>query len=408
MFFVAVFLINEMLVLGEELLSNRVPLRYVLRLIVFSVPLILTFAVPFGTLVAALLFVGDIRENLELLAMQAAGFAPFRVLFSLLLIGALLTTLSFVTGDVLVPAGNIEFNRLYRRVLLGNILVELRANAANRREDMVIVTGEREGPGFRGVVIIEETEDLEKRVIVGDTLRSGETGERWDMVSLALEGVLEHTVGDDEEGDYAYTRAESMEYNIAVVGMTDTLMEVSAYEQSTVDLWRMIGAEREAVQERRRRHSRAAAALAYGLLLEIVVAADAVTRAPAEDRASRLALERERLHERYWAGAQAAGPTDDYDLRNYLFEFHKKLATPAACTVFTILAWCTGSLRSRSGRAYSLLVGGTVSAAYWGMLVVAQRIALLDRGFPPAVMAWLPDLVIMVLAATLAARRSWP
>ena len=336
MFFVAVFLINEMLVLGEELLSNRVPIRYVLRLIVFSVPLILTFAVPFGTLVAALLFVGDIRENLELLAMQAAGFAPFRVLFSLLLIGALLTTLSFVT------------------------------------------------------------------------LRSGETGERWDMVSLALEGVLEHTVGDDEEGDYAYTRAESMEYNIAVVGMTDTLMAVSAYEQSTVDLWRMIGAEREAVQERRRRHSRAAAALAYGLLLEIVAAADAVTRAPAEDRASRLALERERLHERYWAGAQAAGPTDDYDLRNYLFEFHKKLATPAACTVFTILAWCTGSLRSRSGRAYSLLVGGTVSAAYWGMLVVAQRIALLDRGFPPAVMAWLPDLVMMVLAATLAARRWWP
>ena len=94
------------------------------------------------------------------------------------------------------------------------------------------------------------------------------------------------------------------------------------------------------------------------------------------------------------------------ELRNHLFEFHKKLAVPAACLVFTLFALPAGFLAPRSGRAYGLLVGMIMAALYWSLLVSAHSGGLRHQ-FAPALAIWAPNLVVLALSGVLYGLWRW-
>ena len=130
-------------------------------------------------------------------------------------------------------------------------------------------------------------------------------------------------------------------------------------------------------------------------------------RIPQRPRARRCcSSERERLSAEHRRLTAAAEPAPDRDLRNHLFEFHKKLAVPAACLVFTLFALPAGFLAPRSGRAYGLLVGMVMAALYWSLLVSAHSGGLRHQ-FAPALAIWAPNLVVLVLSGVLYVLWRW-
>ena len=83
------------------------------------------------------------RKNVdnEILIMK-----PVKSLVGPMYIPTLLTgpgnfSFSFFANDVLVPAGTIEFGKLYRSILLTTPALELRSHSVKRFKDTVIVTG---------------------------------------------------------------------------------------------------------------------------------------------------------------------------------------------------------------------------------------------------------------------------
>jgi len=141
LFFFFLFFLNQILVMAEEIFSKKVPIWDVLRLIVFSLPIVIAFSFPFGSLVGALMAVGRLSSDNELLAFGTLGVPPRQLLFPMLLLGLAFSSVSFVMNDYFLPLGNLRFAEVYRRVLYSNPGLELEPYSVKRYENTTIITG---------------------------------------------------------------------------------------------------------------------------------------------------------------------------------------------------------------------------------------------------------------------------
>ena len=132
-----------------------------------------------------------------------------------MLLGGVFSGLSFATNDVLLPAGTIEFNRIYRRILYSNPGLELEPNTVKHFEDSSIVTGDVSGDVLSDVTIIDRDDSGRQRVITAAHVRLRESGQQAGVISLQLSNVFTHLIGADP-GDFEYIRAAAMEYHIVL------------------------------------------------------------------------------------------------------------------------------------------------------------------------------------------------
>jgi lipopolysaccharide export LptBFGC system permease protein LptF len=100
--------------LSDALFSRGVSAAALLRLLSFKLPYILTLAAPAGVLLATFLALARLASDRELLAFQALGYSLRRLLLPFLGFGLMVSALSFVFSEFVVP--NAEAS--YRRELL--------------------------------------------------------------------------------------------------------------------------------------------------------------------------------------------------------------------------------------------------------------------------------------------------
>ena len=67
-FFFFVFFVNQILLLAEEILAKKVPIVDVIVLLVYYLPYIVSMAFPFSALVGALMAIGRLSSDNEILA----------------------------------------------------------------------------------------------------------------------------------------------------------------------------------------------------------------------------------------------------------------------------------------------------------------------------------------------------
>ena len=125
LFFFFIFFVNQILLIAEEILSRNIKIFSVLRLLFYSLPVIISFSFPFGSLVGALMAVGRLSSDNEVLAFQACGIPYGRLLYPLAILGILFSAGSFIINDIFLPLGTIKFSQLYREILYSNPELEL-------------------------------------------------------------------------------------------------------------------------------------------------------------------------------------------------------------------------------------------------------------------------------------------
>lgn len=393
LFFFFMFFVNQILLLAEQIISKRVPLWDVIRLILYSLPQFMLLSFPFGTLVGTLMAVGRLSSDNELLAFQSLGVPSSRLLIPLVLLGCLFTAASFLIYDYLLPMGNIQFSALIRRLIYTNPTVELEPWSVKKVDNTVIVTGDVEGNTLRNVLIIDKTADDDRRIITARKASLRESAQR-DVISLELDDVFTQQGYAKEEGDrYDYTVARSMVYNILLknIAATVSLGALGPSQQSSADVWREIEAKK-AVQEKRERDRDAQVrSMAFALAQELRASRAAVARVPAQLEVKRRGLESLQRD----LSVRRAADLSDRSLQNYLLEFHKKFSIPAACLVFALFAFPVGRVARRSGRTVGFGIGLFVAIFYWGLLYAGNNLGV-RMGFPPALSMWLPDIVVLL------------
>ncbi len=395
LFFFIIFFINQILVMAEEIFSKRVPFWDVIRLIIFSMPIFIAFSFPFGSLVGALMAVGRLSSDNEILAFQAAGISLSRVLLPLLFLGIIFSAASFITNDYFLPSGNIKLGKIYRKIIYTNPAIELEPYSIKRYRNTVIITGAVNERTINNITIIDRTSNRDKRIILAKNARLEKENKQQGVVSLNLSDViiLEIKRGNPESFDYA--TSGSLIYNILMKNISYSIGSIGPAEMSSVDVWKQIMKKKKELELRIENNKIKIEELRYRLRLTIKKVLDlrydsTITK---KDENEIILLYKELKKEK-------SRKITDRTLRLYQLEFYKKFAIPIACFVFILFAFPTGLLARKSGRTVGFGIGLIVSVLYWSLLFVGHSLGI-RMMLPPFLAIWIANFTVLILGSFL-------
>jgi lipopolysaccharide export system permease protein len=380
LFFFFIFFVNQLLLMAQEILAKRVPFTQVALLILYSLPSIVAMAAPFASLVGTLMTVGRMSSDNEILVMLSAGFSYMSIFAPALAVGILISLVSFFANDVLLPAGTVQFTRLYRRILVSTPALELEANSVKRFKNTVIVTGNVAGSAIDNVLIMDRTGEGERRLIMANKAELKDGGRQG--LSLDLDGAFIQASKEIVREDYDYASSESLRYWVPQEDLIQAVSSVGPREMSSTDVRAEIRAKEkeqgELLNESFRRIT------ARSLELE-----GSLRRGPGGEEWNR----RENLFNAFARETEGVlSIKKDRNILIYWLEYYKKFSIPFGALSFVFLAVSLGLLAKKSGQTVGFIFGLLIAVIYWALLLGGQTMGI-RLGYSPFWSMWLPNIL---------------
>ena len=392
LFFFFIFFVNQLLLMAQEILTKRVPFNQVALLVLYSLPSIIAMAAPFASLVGTLMTVGRLSSDNEVLVLLSSGLSYRNIFLPALVVGLLISIMSFVANDVLLPAGTVQFSRLYRRILVSTPALELEANSVKRFKDTVVVTGNVTGNAISDVLILDKTGDGERRVIMARTAELKDGGAQG--LSLDLEDAFIQSSKEMARRDYDYGSSGFLRYWVPQEDLIQAVSSIGPREMSSTDVRREIRVKEENLRSRLdQRYSRA---LNHALSLE-----SAMRKGPGDIEWNRRANYAQSFLRETEA---AAALQNDRSLLVYRLEYYKKFSIPFGALSFVFLAVSLGLLAKKSGQTVGFIFGLLIAVVYWALLLGGQTMGQ-RLGYSPFWSMWLPNILALSVAIVMGLAR---
>jgi lipopolysaccharide export system permease protein len=389
LFFFFIFFVNQLLLMAQNILARHVPSSQVALLVLFALPSIIAMSAPFASLVGTLMTVGRLSSDNEILVMLSSGLSYRNVFIPAITVGIVVSLLSFFANDVLLPAGTVQFNRLYRRILSSSPALELEANSVKKFKNTVIVIGNVTGTSIGNVLILDRTSDGERRVIMANNAELKDAGKQG--LSLDLNRAFIQSSKEIAREDYDYASARFLRYWVPQEDLIPVLQSVSPREMSSPDVLREIRTKRANLEKRldEKRNKITAQALALENILRAGPTGESWNR-----RTSLLAA--------YQREAQSLRDMGkDRSLRLFILEFYKKFSIPFGAFSFVFLAVSLGLMAKKSGQTVGFIFGLLIAVVYWALLLGGQTMGTRFSTNPFWSM-WLPNILALSIGIFLA------
>jgi lipopolysaccharide export system permease protein len=392
LFFFIIFFVNQLLLLAQEILTKRVPAGEVILLVFYALPTVVALSAPFASMVGLLMTVGRMTSDNEILIMLSSGLS-YRVIFlPALAVGIFISLFSFLANDVLLPMGTIQFNRLYRRILVSTPALELEANSVKRFKDTLIVTGEVSDNSIKNVLILDRTGGGERRIILAKNAELRDRGR--EGLSLDLDTAFIQSSKETARMDYDYASTSSLRYWVPQDDLIQAVSSITPKEMSSADVLKEIRVKSAALNilMEERLNKAGSAVMHYEQTLR---------RGPGHEswnlRDSQLAeLQREFLTYR--------SMRKDSSLFYYLLEYYKKFSIPLGAFSFVFLSVSLGLLAKKSGQTVGFIIGLIIAVLYWALLLGGQTMGI-RMGFSPFWSMWTPNILAVTIGLILCAVR---
>ncbi|MDR0554738.1 MAG: LptF/LptG family permease [Treponema sp.] len=384
LFFFFIFFINQLLLLAQHILSKKVPFREVVLLVLYALPSIIAMAAPFASLLGTLMTLGRLSSDNEILVMLSSGLSYRNIMAPALCIGIFISLGSFFANDVLLPAGMVGYNRLYRRILTSTPALELEADSVKRFKDTVIVTGNVTGNVIEDVLILDKTSDGERRLILAQQAELRDAGK--EGLSLDMKRAFIQSSKEVARRDYDYASSGFLRYWIPQEDLIQAVSSVSPREMSSLDVWREIKVKERNLAARLEERYRKV--LEQSLTLESVL-----RRGPERDSWNR----RANATAGYVREVESAKAVrNDMSLSLYRIEFNKKFSIPFGALSFVFLAVSLGLLLKKNGQTVGIFFGLIISFIYWALLLGGQTMGW-RMGYSPFWSMWLANVLAIVI-----------
>ena len=395
-FFFFIFFANQILYLAEQILSKKIPLLDVILLLVYFMPNMVSLSFPFASLVSCLMAVSRLSSDNEILSMQSSGISHRQIFLPVLTLGIVFAISSFIINDYFLPAGTIEYNKLLRKLIYANPELEVESFSAKRYLDTVLITGEVKGKNIDEIVIVDRTTEGNKRFIIADNVVLGDEKEGKGIISFSLSDVFSHFAEQKKEFDYSYFKADKMIYNILLSDLSISVRNPGPREMSSYDVYKAIKEKEKALYEGHT-NSLLANDINYidftGNFVELVSANSA------PEKRNSFNNEMNKYYKNY-IQLNDEKPFDKV-IQIFKLEYNKKFSLPAACIFFVFLSYPIGLFSTkRTGRTIGFGVGLIISVLYWCVMFAGTTLGV-RTNVPPAIAMWLPDIVIIIIAAIL-------
>ncbi len=236
-FFFLIFFVNQILLMAEDILSKKAPLKEVLLLVLYALPSIIATSAPFSALVGTLMGIGRLVTDREILSLNALGVPLRFVLGPVLAVGLFVSLVSFFTNDILLPAGTIQFNRLYRKILTSTPALELESNSIKRNQNAIVITGTIKNDLIDSLLVIDSTAEGKKRIITSPGASVVKPSTDAVLMTLRMDNAVVSVFDTKNSASYDILHAQRMDYNILAKNVFQSYSgTVSPREMSSRDL----------------------------------------------------------------------------------------------------------------------------------------------------------------------------
>jgi len=382
LFFFFIFFVNQLLLMAQEILTKHVPLGQVALLVLFSLPGVIALSAPFASLVGTLMTVGRLSSDNEILVMLSSGLSYRNVFIPAIAVGIAISIMSFVANDVLLPAGTLQFARLYRRILVSTPALELEANSVKKFKNTVIVTGNVTGNAIDNMLILDRTGDGERRLIMANNAELKDSGK--SGLSIDLNRAFVQSSKETAREDYDYASAGALRYWVPQEDLIQAMSAISPREMSSIDVYKEIRKKTTDLNVLLNEKQGKVSVLA--LALEQTLRAG-----PSADGWNRRANQHTAF-EREAQALQAA--RKDRSLSLFWLEFYKKFSMPFGAFSFIFLAVALGLMAKKSGQTVGFIFGLIISVVYWALLLGGQTMGI-RLSTPPFWSMWLPNILAL-------------
>lgn len=342
--FTFILMIQALFKSAKLIISSGVEAGMVGKLLLLSLPWIVVMTIPMALLFGILIAVGRLSADSELVAIRAGGVSLFSLYRPIVLLALILTALNVYLMIEVLPAGNHALQQLQLRVLAQSLTEEVQPRVPHTGWQGKVLYVFESPPGERRWkgVFLSEAIPTRDSEVFIADWGWASPDESGSEVVLSLEEVLIHRVDLQNPAEHAVIAQEGMGIKLA------TLARLS----------------------------------------------------PSSVKRGMRELEFRELQRR------ATDPAYSELERNIAsVELHKKFSLPAACLVFGLLALPLGFNNARGGRSSGFAISLGVFVIYYVLLSSGEDIAR-DGTLTPWFAVWFPNIVLLVVALFLMARRN--
>ncbi len=391
LFFFFIFFINQILLYAQKILLKQVPVSQMLTLVALSMPQILLYTIPFSTLSGSSMVIGNLSSNFEIIALRAIGVSLSQMFRSIIICAALLSLLTFMIAEVVLPTSHLKFRQLYSELLRTLPTMELKPYSVNEVGDIVIVTKEVNDEYLENPVIFTTNASGESLVIsAGRGYLELIDTERF-IYRLDLQQVSVLSSERSSPSTYSFGRGGEMSYYLDFSDEVEQVRNVTPSQMRTKDLLEKI----QVRLEERENALKNAATQKEEIRSQIrALEEEKAGAADQEEIESSIAKLEDRL-----ASLDIQIPVNFY-LQYYRAELHKKFALSAAALILTLISFPLSFVNIRHGRLFGFGLSILVAAFYWSLLFVAQT-QIIKTSLHPLFLMWAPNMVILLVASVL-------
>ena len=392
LFFFAVFFVNQLLLMAQQILTKHVPLYQVVLLVFFALPQVIALSTPFASLMGTLMTIGRLSSDNEILIILASGLSYRMIFLPALFVGIIISIISFMANDILLPAGQIQFTRLYRRIVFSTPALELEENMVKRFKDTTIITGPVEGKGISNILILDRTNDGERRLIMArdaELISDGREG-----LSLDLTNAFIHSSKEITRNDYDYASTDFLRYWVPQDDLIQAISAISPNQMSSTDLRREIGVKRVDLADKRNLQN-------YKVLAQALNLEETLRKGSADSLWNRRERTLEDFNKEYLTSNNIGR---DRSLRLYRLEYNKKYSLPFGALTFVFLAVSLGLMAKKSCQTVGFIFSLLISLVFWTLLMGGQAFSM-QRGYSPSLLIWLPNILSFTIGLVLFIRR---
>lgn len=336
LFFFMVFFVNQILLMAEDILKKRVPIMDVARLMSYSLPFIIAQSAPFATLVGFLMCLGRMMTDNEIMVIRASGKSFMVILLPVLILGGIISLLSFFVNDYLLPLGTISYNKLYKEILFSDPSIELESNSVKRTEDTILVIGEVTDTFVSDLVFFDVDDQGQIRVIVSGATEINNATEPGILMNLSMDSATVCAFDASEMNRYDVLQSGKTSMNVFASSFFSDSSTNNPREMTSFDLFKFIQQVKD------------------------------------------------------------DGVTSPLQLNMYKLEFHKKFSLPFASIFFALLAMPLAILFGKhNGLTVGLIIGIFLCVAYWAAMILGQTFGI-RQGLSGFWTMWLPDFFVGV------------
>lgn len=323
--------------LAEILIRKNAELVTVTKAIVFLLPSILIFTVPFSFLIGTLIGFSRMSADSEVVAMRAGGVSVRQMLWPVL---KLAITASLVTGAftlVLLPEGNWQLRSLRNEIRVSPVQTQIKPRVFYEEFPDILVYVQDvnlRNSNWDGIFVADNTKPGEKRLILADR--------GWTLSDGSSRRLQLHF-----ERGTIYSIPEATPEKVAISNF------------ATLDLPIDLG--------------------------------------PAATMESKVKRPRDKTLHELWSDIRQGTAVESHDS---IVEFNRRIALPVSPLIFAILGVVLGSGTSRGGRGHGFFLSVVVAFSYYVIFATGSSLSR-SGVLPVYIGVWGANLLLGALALLL-------